>query len=65
MEPQLKTNRKGLQYLEVFYTGSIADADRAIEKAIIETGLDRNEVTVLAYPVSMKNYQPNQAASHA
>jgi len=55
MNSQLKTNKKGRPYLEVFYSGSIADANRAIEKEITEHGLNGDKVTVLAYPKSMEN----------
>jgi len=32
MESRLKTNKIGRSYLEVFYSGGIADANREIEK---------------------------------
>ena len=62
MNSILKTSKKGRTFLRVFYSGSIADADRVIEKAIAEKGVDRNKVTVLAFPESMKTV--NRVVNH-
>lgn len=59
MQTQIETNKKGRPYIEVFYSGSIAQADRAIEKVIAECGLDRDKVTILCYSKNMKNQKWN------
>lgn len=54
MGSQLKATKTRRKFLEVYYQGSILDAEHAIQRAIAERGLDRDKVTVLAYPMSMK-----------
>ena len=57
MESKLKATKSKREFLEVYYKGSILDAEKAIQKAISEQGLDRNRVTVICYPESMKTDQ--------
>lgn len=55
MESRLKATKNHRKFLEVYYEGSILDANHAIEKAIAERGIDRNKTTIICYPKSMKN----------
>ena len=66
MDARLKTSKKDRPYLEILYDGTIADGNRAIEKAIAERGLDRDKITILAYPRSMEKHHPsvNRRVNH-
>ena len=49
-ECELKTNKKGIPYLRVFYDPDLDNFDEAIKKARADHGVDSSKIMVIAKP---------------